>query len=67
MAYLLVSLLGPLSWMLVVEICRRGNKAEAGPRSTPGSNSAARLALPIAKLRKPAAATWETASGPKAE
>jgi hypothetical protein len=61
LAYLIVSLLGPLSWILVVEICRR-SRASQDERNRPGGSSgaglrpalnAARLALPIAKGNKP--------------
>lgn len=53
LTYLMVSLLGPLSWMFVVEICRRARTSQGEQESQPGSNAVARLALPIAKLNKP--------------
>ena len=64
-AYLMVSLLGPMSWMLAVEICRR-TRTPQRERNTPAAgNAGARLALPIARLRKPDAANWWTESRPE--
>lgn len=72
LAYLMVSLLAPLSWVLVVEICRRTRTAQqernpvaAGdmPVESRGAGlqpaaQAARLAIPIARWRKPLSANW---------
>jgi hypothetical protein len=61
LAYLMVSLLGPLSWIVAVEICHRA-RALQDERNTPGGSSVAglrpavlavRLAMPIAKWNKP--------------
>jgi hypothetical protein len=53
LVYLMVSLLGPLSWMLVVEICRRAQKSQRGSRNPLAHCAVARLALPVARLKKP--------------
>lgn len=53
LAYLMVTLLGPLSWMLVVEICRRARASRSEQENATGSPAVARLALPIAKWKTP--------------
>jgi hypothetical protein len=70
LAYLMVSLLAPLSWVLLVEICRRTRTSRlegsaagnaAGESSGAGlrpAAQAARLAMPMARWRKPLSANW---------
>jgi hypothetical protein len=65
LAYLMVSLLGPLSWMLVVEICRRARASRGEQQSAPGSPAVARLALPLARLKTPVSPSWWAESRPE--
>jgi hypothetical protein len=58
LVYLLVSLLGPLSWLLVVEICRRARESEAEWRNPLAHGALVRLALPAAKLTRPSSPEW---------
>jgi hypothetical protein len=58
LAYLMVSLLGPLSWMFVVEICRRAHKPESGSKGQLGQAAPVRLAMPLARLARPVPPGW---------
>lgn len=50
-AYLVVSLLAPLTWMLAIEVCRRfGAQADEAKGQRP-SPSLSRLSISIAKLK----------------
>jgi len=52
LAYLMVSLLGPLSWVFVVEICRRARTSQGESKNLLGDGAVERLALPIARSKK---------------
>jgi hypothetical protein len=63
LGYLAVSLLATLSWVCLVEICRRTQMSQAYSRKR--HRIVVRLALPIAKLENPVSPTWLLESRPE--
>jgi hypothetical protein len=58
LAYLLVSLLGLLSWMFMVELCQRARKPEGGSGNPLARCRVARLVLPVVRLKKASSPEW---------
>jgi hypothetical protein len=56
--YLTASVLAPLSWMFVVEVCRRYQISTDGERKRVPLSAASRLAVPITNLTKRARSRW---------